>query len=319
MLKTGEGRPRKPFVVAGIPAYNEEKTIAKVVLKAQRFVDRVVVCDDGSSDLTGDIAERLGADVVRHERNLGKGATFKSLFGRALELNADVVVTLDADGQHDPSEIPHLVKPILSGDADITVGSRFLTGNNEMPSYRRFGCRVLNGLVNRFAKKNKVSDTQSGFRAYNRKALTEIDISTEGIGVDSEILLKAYDNEVKIKEVPISCRFKGVEGSTYNPLRHGVNVVGSIIRYASERRPLLVFGLPGTAALAAGLMLFIYVLQIYFSTKQFAVGYMLTSMIAILVGVFSIFTAIILYTIANFTEKLEKRNEEAHKKQKLDD
>jgi glycosyltransferase involved in cell wall biosynthesis len=306
MLKTGEGRPRKPFVVAGIPAYNEEKTIAKVVLKAQRFVDRVVVCDDGSSDLTGDIAERLGADVVRHERNLGKGAAFKSLFGRALELNADVVVTLDADGQHDPSEIPHLVKLILSGDADITVGSRFLTGNNDMPFYRRFGCRVLNGLVNSFAKKNKVSDTQSGFRAYNRKALKEIDIATKGIGVDSEILIKAYDNDVKIMEVPISCMFNGVEGSTYNPVSHGINVVGSIIKYASQRRPLLMFGLPGTMALAAGLMLFIYVLQTYFSTKQFAIGYLLTSMIGILIGVFAILTALILHAISNYAERVRK-------------
>jgi glycosyltransferase involved in cell wall biosynthesis len=296
----------RPFVIAAIPAYDEEKTIARVVLEAQRFVDKVVVCDDGSMDLTAKIAKKLGADVVRHESNLGKGVAFKSLFGRALELDADVVVTLDADGQHDPSEIPHLVKPILSGDADITVGSRFLAGNNEMPSYRRFGCRVLNGLVNRFAKKNKVSDTQSGFRAYNRKALKEIDIATKGIGVDSEILIKAYDNDVKIMEVPISCMFKGVEGSTYNPVSHGINVFGSIIKYASQRKPLLIFGLPGTMALAAGLMLFIYVLQTYFSTRQFAIGYMLTSMIAILIGVFAIFTAIILHAISNLIERVHK-------------
>jgi len=236
MLKTRGGRSLKPFVVAAIPAYNEEKTIARVVLQAQKFVDQVVVCDDGSGDLTSEIAERLGAVVVRHGRNLGKGAAFKSLFGKALELDADVVVTLDGDGQHDPIEIPHLVKPVLSGDADIMIGSRFLAGNNGMPLYRRFGSGVLNGLVNMFGNGKKVSDTQSGFRAYNRKALKEIDITTNGIGVDSEILLKAYDNEVKIKEVPVSCRFKGVRGSTHNPLKHGMNVVASIIRYASERR-----------------------------------------------------------------------------------
>ena len=311
MLKTEESSPVKPLVVATIPAYNEEKTIAKVILQAQKFVNVVVVCDDGSGDLTADIAERLGADVVRHERNLGKGAAFKSLFGRALELNAEVVVTLDADGQHDPREIPHLVKPVLSGDADITVGSRFLTEKNDMPLYRRFGTRLLNRIVNMFGQKKKVSDTQSGFRAYNRKALNEIDIATDGIGVDSEILMKAYGNDVKIREVPISCRFKGVEGSTFNPLSHGMKVLGSIIKYASERRPLLVFGLPGTVVLAAGLMLFTYVLQIYFSTKQFAIGYMLTSIIAILAGMLCVFAAVILYTIANFMEKLEKRNKNA--------
>ena len=298
-------KKNSPLIVAAVPAYCEEKTIATVILEAQRYVDKVVVCDDGSRDLTAEIAERLGAIVVRHERNLGKGAAFKSLFGKALELDADVVVTLDADGQHDPGEIPHLVKPILSGDADITVGSRFMAGNNEMPLYRRFGSRVLNGLVNMFGEE-KVSDTQSGFRAYNRKALMEIDITTEGIGVDSEILMKAYGNDVKIKEVPISCRFKGVDGSTYHPVRHGANVVGSIIRYASERKPLLTFGLPGATVLAVGLMLFIYVLQVYFTTKQFAIGYMLTSMIAIVVGVFAIFTAIILYTISNLMQTNKK-------------
>lgn len=291
----------KPLIVAAIPAYNEEKTIARVVLGAQRFVDKVVVCDDGSNDLTAEIAERMGAIVLRHERNLGKGAAFKSLFWRALELNADVVVTLDADGQHDPIEIPHLVKPVLSGDADITVGSRFLDGKNEMPLYRRFGSKVLNGLVNIFGEE-KISDIQSGFRAYNRKALKEINITTNGIGVDSEILIKAYGNDVKVKEVPISCRYKGVDGSTYNPLTHGMNVVGSIIRYASERKPLLVFGLPGVMVLAAGLILFIYLLQIYISTRQFAIGYMFISMITMLTGVFAIFTAIILYTIANLIQ-----------------
>jgi len=310
VLDTGERKLLKPLVVAAIPAYNEEKTIARVILLARRHVDRVLVCDDGSRDLTASLAEELGADVIRHGKNLGKGAAFKSLFGKALELAADVVVTLDADGQHDPGEIPHLVKPVLSGDADVVVGSRFLTGNNEMPLYRRFGSRVLNGLVNRFGEE-KVSDTQSGFRAYNRKALLEIDVTAQGIGVDSEILMKAYGNDVKIKEVPISCRFKGVEGSTYNPLRHGLDVFVSIIGYASQRRPLLVFGVPGSVVLAAGLMLFVYVLQIYFATWQFAIGYMFVSMIAILAGILSIFTAILLHAIANLVERSERSTRRA--------
>src|SRR4030042_4807226 len=116
----------KPFVVVGIPAFNEEKTIARVVLEAQRYADAVVVCDDGSSDLTAKIAERLGADVVRHERNLGYGSAIKSLFNRARELGADVLVTLDGDGQHDPGDIPNVVEPIKNGVADIRLGSGFI-------------------------------------------------------------------------------------------------------------------------------------------------------------------------------------------------
>ncbi|MFQ5759231.1 MAG: glycosyltransferase family 2 protein, partial [Candidatus Bathyarchaeia archaeon] len=105
----------RPFVVAAIPAYDEEKTIARVVLQAQRYVDRVVVCDDGSRDLTAKIAEKLGAEVIRHERNMGYGASIQSLFRKARELNADVMITLDGDGQHNSGEIPMLVEPVLEG------------------------------------------------------------------------------------------------------------------------------------------------------------------------------------------------------------
>lgn len=104
-----------PLIVVGIPAYNEEKTIAKVVVQAKRCADQVVVCDDGSTDMTGEIAEGLGAKVIRHSKNLGYGVAIQSLFGKARELGADVMVTLDGDGQHDPSDIPVLIEPVLEG------------------------------------------------------------------------------------------------------------------------------------------------------------------------------------------------------------
>ena len=127
----------KPFTIACIPAFNEEGRIASVIVRARRRVDAVVVCDDGSGDLTGEIAEGLGAVVVRHGRNLGKGAALRSAFLRARELGADVVVMLDADGQHDPEEIPGLVEPILKGAADMVVGSRYAEGSKtDAPLYR---------------------------------------------------------------------------------------------------------------------------------------------------------------------------------------
>ena len=113
-------------MVVGIPAFNEEKTIARVVLEARKYADIVVVCDDGSSDLTGEIAENLGAVVIHHEHNCGYGAAMQSLFKKARELKADVLVTLDSDGQHNPAEIPRLVKPIEDGDAEVVLGSRFV-------------------------------------------------------------------------------------------------------------------------------------------------------------------------------------------------
>ena len=172
MLKTGEGRSLKPFVVAAIPAHNEEKTIARVVLQAQLHVDKVVVCDDGSSDLTADIAERVGADLVRHEKTLGYGAAIQSLFKWAKRANADIMVTLDGDGQHNPNEIPVLAEPVLKGKADIVVGSRFLGDaekKNGMPKYRRLGIKVITKLTGA-ASDNRLSDAQSGFRVYGRKA-----------------------------------------------------------------------------------------------------------------------------------------------------
>ncbi|MGD0204745.1 MAG: glycosyltransferase family 2 protein [Candidatus Bathyarchaeia archaeon] len=171
------------LVVAGIPAYNEEKTIARVVLGAQKHAHVVIVCDDGSTDLTGEIAERLGAVVVRHERNAGYGAAMQSLFKRARVLKADVFVTLDADGQHDPAEIPRLVKPIEDGVADVVLGSRFMdkNGTAEMPAYRQLGVNVITKSSNGSAK-NGVSDAQSGFRAYSKLAMEQLgDISENGM------------------------------------------------------------------------------------------------------------------------------------------
>lgn len=291
-------RKGKPFAVAAIPAYNEEKTIAKIILLSQKYVDKVLVCDDGSSDMTKEIAKSVGATVIRHDKNKGKGAAFKSLLRKAKELDADIVVTLDGDDQHDPDDIPRLIEPILKEDVDITVGSRFLEKNEEMPFYRKLGSRVLNKLVNSFGKR-EVTDTQSGYRAYSRKAVEHIEINSLGIGVDSQILMDAFSRGMRIREVPIRCRYKGVKGSTYNPVKHGMNVVGTIVRYVSLKRPLLTFGLPGVIALGAGLWLFLHVLEVYFSRHEFAIGTMLTSMIAILAGVFAILTAIILYAIAS--------------------
>ena len=126
------------LIVAGIPAYNEEKTIAKVILLTKKFVNKVIIVDDGSNDMTKEIAEALDAEVLVHKENLGYGASLRSIFHKAREIDADILVTLDADGQHDPRMIPRIIKPILNGEADIVIGSRFL-GDTDMPKYRKFG------------------------------------------------------------------------------------------------------------------------------------------------------------------------------------
>jgi len=292
-------------VIACIPAYNEEKTIAKIILLAQKFVDRVVVVDDGSEDLTGEIARRLGAFVVRHDVRKGYGAAIQTCFKTARELGADIMVTLDADGQHDPEEIPKLIKPILNNDADIVIGSRFLDSKsvNEVPFYRRLGIKTITFLTRKATGNQKLSDAQSGFRAYSRRALEELEIGETGMSVSTEILLKAAEKKLSIVEVPIFCRYKGIESSTHHPLRHGFNVVASILNFIAIKHPLLLLGVPGIVSLGFGLTLLWYVIQRYYEVKQLAVGTMIISTTAILAGIFSILVALLLYAMAKKNNK----------------
>jgi glycosyltransferase involved in cell wall biosynthesis len=306
-IKVDRSLESKPFVVVAIPAYNEEKTIAKVVLQAQKYVDRVIVCDDGSKDMTAEIAERLGAEVIKHERNLGYGAAIQSLFRRARELNADVLVTLDADGQHDPSEIPNVVKPVVKGKADVVIGSRFVDGcgATEMPLYRRFGARLIAKLVNGSSKKG-VSDAQSGFRAYNRKALERLSLVEAGMGASVEILLEARKNDLKICEVPSSCKYNNgdVDNSTENPVAHGMGVVMSIIRLIIEERPLMVLGIPGLLCLFAGMAFGVWMLELYAIEHQIMTNIALASIAFALIGFFMLSTAITLYAISRLSKKM---------------
>ena len=300
----------QPFVVVGIPAYNEEDSIAPVILEAQKFADAVMVCDDGSTDLTARIAERLGADVVRHKRNLGYGAAIKSLFERARELEADVLVTLDGDGQHAPVEIPAVLKPINDGLADVVIGSRFVDDRrtSEMPMYRKIGAKLITKIVNGSCKSG-VTDAQSGFRAYNRRALEQLRIVESGMGASVEILLEAAKHDLKICEVPSSCKYNNGKGktSTEHPFSHGVNVVMSIFRFIVEDKPLMVLGIPGIVCLFAGIVFGAWMLQIYAIEHQIVTNVALASLSFVMVGFFMLSTAITLYAISRISKRTNGR------------
>jgi len=299
----------KPLIVVGVPAFNEEKTIARVVLEALKYADRVVVCDDGSADLTAEIAERLGAVVVRHERNLGYGAAVQSLFRRARELNADVLVTLDADGQHFPSEIPNVVGPIVDGVADVVIGSRFVDKHlaYTIPWYRRAGIKFITKILNG-SSKHGVKDAQSGFRAYNRKSLETLIVFEDGMGVSAEILINARKQGLWVCEVPSSCSYdSGVETSTCNPVRHGVDVVMSIVRLVVEDKPLQLLGMPGIICLIVGAFFGVWMLQLYAAEHRIVTNVALASVAFILIGFFALSTAITLYAITRLTEKANRK------------
>ena len=301
----------KPFVVVGIPAFNEESSIARVVVEAQRFADAIVVCDDGSTDLTAEIAVRLGVDLVKHERNLGYGSAIKSLFERARQFDADVLVTLDADGQHDPSEIPAVMEPITVGSADIVIGSRFIGvhGNQEMPFYRRVGAKLITKMVNGSAK-NGVSDAQSGFRAYNREAMGRLSVIETGMGASVEILLEASKSGLRIKEVPSSIRYKNgdVATSSANPVSHGLGVVMSMVRLIVEEKPLIFLGIPGLLCLLAGISFGVWMLQLYSVEHRLVTNIALASLSFAITGFFMLSTAVTLYAITRLAKHIDKKD-----------
>jgi len=298
----------RPLIVAVIPTYNEEKTIAKVVLLAQRSVGKVIVCDDGSTDMTAKIAEIMGADMVRHERNMGYGAAVQSLFKRARELGADVTITLDGDGQHNPNEIPALIKPILKGDVDVTIGSRFLDKERgeDVPFYRRVGIKAITKLVG-VAINSKISDAQHGFRAYSRKALEGLKLFENGMGVSVEILMKAKEQGFRVMEVPIGCNYQDLEKtSKYGPLRHGTGVVMSIVKLVVEDKPLVFLGVPGLASLVTGLLFGVWILHLYTLERRIVTNIALASIAFTILGFFAISTAITLYAITRVMHKINK-------------
>lgn len=283
--------------IAAMPAYNEERSIAKMVLGCRKYVDLVVVVDDGSIDATGEIAEALGAYVVRHPENKGYGAALKTCFDTAKKLNADQMVIIDSDGQHDPAEIPRLFKP-LNGEIDIVIGSRFCDGNDQnIPAYRKAGMKVLDTATN-FAGGINVSDSQSGYRAYGKRAIEAIRISGKGMSAGSEILLQIKDYDLKFKEVPINCSYDVEDASTQNPISHGVGVLLTLIHDMELRRPLYYFTMPGIVLVAVGIGMGLDFLRTFYHGGSLAFGPTLLMILLTAIGSFMALTGIMLHSIS---------------------
>jgi glycosyltransferase involved in cell wall biosynthesis len=287
------------LTIAAMPAYNEEHSIAKMVLRCKKYVNNVVVVDDGSDDATSEIAESLGAYVVRHKQNGGYGAALRSCFEVARELNADRMVIIDSDGQHDPAEIPKLLKPIETG-ADLVIGSRFCNGNGKnVPAYRKIGMKVLDAFTVAAGGIN-VTDSQSGFRAYGRRAIETIRIDGKGMSAGSEILLQAKDENLKVEEVEIQCRYDVEDASTENPVSHGMRVLIELLHDMELRRPLYYFTIPGALIATVGIFMGLDFLRVFYHGGSLSFGPTLLMILLTLVGSFMVFTGIILHSLSNF-------------------
>ncbi len=187
-----------------IPAYNEEKTIVEVINKVKLLVDCVVVVDDCSADKTHGLAKRQGAVVLRHIVNRGQGAALATGNEYALAHGADAVIHFDADGQFLSSEIKDIVKPIIKEECDVVFGSRFLEKKSKIPWMKKYVIMPIARKINLIFFNIKLTDPQCGFRALSRYALKKIKIRQDGMAHCSEIMVQAFSNNLKIKEVPVT-------------------------------------------------------------------------------------------------------------------
>ena len=286
----------KMKITVGIPAYNEEKNIAGIITKLKKYTNDIIVCDDGSNDLTKEIAEGLGATVISHKTNKGYGAAINSLFLKAKELKTEVLVTFDADGQHRIEDIPIVTEPIKNNEAELIIGSRFLdTKSEDMPNYRKVGIKIITKVTNLSIKKD-LTDSQSGFRAYSMRALQEITPTDDGMGVSTEILIKANNIGLKIAEVPIKVSYSG-DTSTHDPVSHGTSVILSTIKFTSIHNPLKFYGIPGVIFLIIGLGFIGWTVQIYSESQQIITNVSLIGIGCIVLGTVLLMTGVILFSI----------------------
>jgi glycosyltransferase involved in cell wall biosynthesis len=294
----------KPRVIAIIPAYNESKNIGRITSIASKYVSLVVVVDDGSDDNTVKAINSANIVVLRNRNNMGKGAALKRGLVECLKYNPDIVVTLDADGQHDPEEIPKLIDPICQEDADIVVGSRY-NHLSEIPPVRKFGLLFIN-RINKSLVKN-VADSQSGFRAYSKTVLGIIlNYDSKGFGAEIEQLAGAELAGFRIAEVSVKIKYRGLEKtSKKNALFHGAHLLTTIFRIATERKPLIFFGLTGLVLTMAAIIPASNMMQIFNKSRYFSIPLAIISLGLFFIGVLMILLSFVLYSLKRIRDRMD--------------
>ena len=293
-------------IIIGIPAFNEEKNIASIITKLMGITDTIIVCNDGSSDLTSEIAEKMGAVVINHEKNLGYGGAIRSIFFKAKEMDGDILVTFDADGQHRVEDIKTVIEPVINQEADLVIGSRFLDeSEKEVPQYRKVGIKVITKITNASIKK-QLTDSQSGFRAYSKQVINELNPSELGMGISTEILIKASSKNFKIFEVPIKIIYSG-DTSTHNPVTHGSSVIISTIKYTSLQRPLTFYGIPSIIFLIIGSAFSYLAIQYYVEIGRLNTNLTTIGASTVLIGVVLLITAILLFSLVSVVRENSNR------------
>lgn len=256
-------------IVISIPAYNEEKSIGKVirdindVMRHTKYSYTIQVVDDGSSDNTAKIAKSLGAVVIRHPKNYGLAETFKTELKGALKLKCDIIVHTDADGQYLAKDIPKLIREIESG-YDLVLGSRFKGKIEEMPLLKRLGNIAFSKVISQLTGV-KISDGQTGFRAFTRQVAEEINIISDHTYTQEQII-RAVKQKFRLKEVPIYfARRDGKSKLMKNPIDYAIKAWINILRLYRNYEPLKFFGIVGFSIFSLGFLIGLYLLAVHFS------------------------------------------------------
>jgi glycosyltransferase involved in cell wall biosynthesis len=299
-----------PEVMVAIPAYNEAATIEDVVRESMTHAETVVVIDDGSTDDTVERAAAAGAETIVHETNQGYGGALQTAFREAKRAGADQLVILDGDGQHDPTDIPELVRTQEEEDAEIVIGSRLVDeGTTDAPLYRRVGLSVVNAVTNLslgvVRPESRIRDTQSGFRAYSRPAIESLaadgEIGTQ-MSASTDILYHAHHRDYDVVEVGTEITYDGEHTSSQHPVTHGVTLIMNLLRTVERDRPVTVLGVPGFISALLGIGFGYFTFSNYITSGTFPLGLAVTSVFFALSGILACFTAIILHAMSQYVE-----------------
>ena len=293
----------KKSIVICIPAYNEEKNIARLIIDAKKYTDKIIVIDDGSTDYTPIISRELGINLIQHEKNLGKGAALRTAFKNAMTYSPDVVVTMDGDGQHDPSFIPKLIEPVLSGKSDLVIGSR--SDKTKMPTYRKMGLKAINYL-NKKAIKSKINDAQSGFRAYSKKSINALAQERyQDYSAEFELLNSLIQKGFQISEVPVEIKYQGLhKTSKKNFLTHGGELILASLFMLVSKRPILYLTLPGSIFLLVGLIFAFNTLFLFNDLRYFSIPMSIISASLLILGTLFVLSSMFIYIISKMQNSL---------------
>ena len=292
----------KKSIVICIPVYNEEKNIAKLIIDIKKYADKIIVIDDGSTDYTPYIVKELGVELIQHKKNRGKGAALRTGFLHAMTYSPKVVVTLDGDCQHSPSDIPKIIQPIIDGEADVVIGSR--SNNTKMPRYRKIG---LDGIsfLNRLASNSKINDMQSGFRAYSFKSINTLAQERyQDYSAEFEQLEMLIRKGFEIAEVPVEIKYKGLEKtSKKNFLTHGGELILASLFMIISRRPIIYLAFPGSIFLFIGFVFGFFTLFLFNAERYFSIPNSVISVGMILLGSLLILSSMFIYILDKMSIK----------------